>query len=338
MSHIQYLDPDSFRSVALNLSYEDILAIIESYPDKLVHLNETFWKNKGQLDFGISTQNPDEYIEILSYNNGVTYGSEAYLDINICLFRAVALDNRDMLQYFSDLGANLAFLYSGALISGNEELLNFSKQYSRDSLWTAYCSGLSETPYSGIYTEAYIAGKERIGGDTKFGNVSGSIRDAPFRFNRYYQRGFYGNLDLIKSAEYVGFNILIILGGYLAGNGSIETFVKDPTIRKFLDQALDLDAVSGATIGYLIGKAPKHRADQFLSLLDPSVREIIVGDITFKAGRAWHYPYILTNDMIEVLDLNEQNDLLGDGYLKWREIFLSRGKLRLTWEGLKSHL
>ena len=344
-SYIHSLDPDSFRKIASDLSFEDISSIIESYPDRLSYLNETFWRDRGKLDLGIPAKNINEYLEILSHINGVTYGSEAYLDLNICLFRAVALDDRNLLQYFSDLGADLSFIYSGALVSGNEELLNFSRKYTKDSLWTAYCSGLSETPYSGIYVYAHMAGKERIGKGMGPGKkIPGPSRAesiAPYRFNPYYQRGVYGNLNLIRFTTSLKFNILIILGGYLTGDGSIKAFMDEPLIRGYLDEALNFESnplVLGS-IGYLTARAPKHRSDEFLSLLDFKVRKVIIESPSYQAGKAWHHPYNLTADMVNALEVVEQNDLLGEGYLKWMKIILnmSNGSKPIR-EGLGLHI
>ena len=120
-----------------------------------------YWKSRSLEELGVEASTEQEYIYLLTIAPSVTYGSEEYLALNLCLWRSAQLDDRDLIQYFTDLDSNLAFGYSGALISEQQDLIDALQNY-QDNIWIYWYSvGISARvdlfpPFSNVNAWAEI--------------------------------------------------------------------------------------------------------------------------------------------------------------------------------------
>jgi len=127
--NILELPDDILYYLLIQIDYDEYLNLSKTckYIYDKYHYNCYFWKNKAIINFHITPElfpdncvNPQlKYIEILSKNNGCTYGSEIYRPLDDCLERAVNKINTHLIIYF----------LSKCLLHVDADLTNYSGFY-----------------------------------------------------------------------------------------------------------------------------------------------------------------------------------------------------------------
>lgn len=147
---------DMFITIANRLEYPDILRLALTQKRFSQLINETFWSQKGQLDYEalysywrfkvpFSTLNERQYNLWLYSQKGVTYGSEQFKSIELCLTRAINANNTTLIDYFVSKGANYTYQSIKALITiGRMDLLTSLRSMIEDLTEKRFCSLLQK--------------------------------------------------------------------------------------------------------------------------------------------------------------------------------------------------
>lgn len=132
-SHLQNLPPEVFFNILIKLPYQNIITYCST--NKVANTvceDNFFWQQKANFDFGILAREFNEtnltaelrYIEYLTIiGKDVVPGSENFIEVDTCLYRAAFNNNIPLINYFMTKGGDKNYAAKGAAGAGNMELL-----------------------------------------------------------------------------------------------------------------------------------------------------------------------------------------------------------------------